>query len=193
MVEKTKESGRPKRDTLDKFKEGKGKVIAQVLFMYDFPLWTVSKIIYPKLYEGKKGFVKGSEKKVIPRIQAYVSEWEKQGFLDEKKGFVLVYRRTKNKDIEYLSPQEVSYRLNLEPMYEYFKSKGINFNEEQRKFVFQMLGQEHLRYIILKEFPKENIIEACIKFYIKTYILPYANSPSAESRIKMRDKIIKNY
>ena len=193
MVEKSKQSGRPKINTVGKFKEGKGKVIAQVLFMYDFPLWTVSKIIYPKLYTGKKGFVKGSEKKVIPRIQAYVSEWKKQGFLDEKKGSVLVHRRTKNKTIEYLSPQEVSYRLNLEPMYEYFKMKGITFSENQRSFIFQMLGQESLRPFIVREFPEEDIIQACIKFYIKVYILPYANSPSAESRIKMRDKIIKNF
>ena len=123
----------------------------------------------------------------MPIIQRKISEWKDKGYLDEKI-MTVSYQRKGRK----LTCEAMGYRLNLEPMYEYFKNKGIEFSEEERSFVFQMLGQENLSYIILKEFPDEDIIQACIKFYIKTYILFYANSPSAESRIKMRDKIIKN-
>ena len=166
---------------------GKMKEIARLFFICYSPKSLITELLYPDTFRRgkKKDYQKG--KYVNPNLQNKTKEWEERGYFD-KKIWKIPYEKNGRKQT-YDSPV---YMLNLKPMYEYFEEKGIQFNDKEKAFVFQMLGQDYLRHIITKEFPDDDVIQACIKFYIKVYILPYANSPSAESRIKMRDNIIKH-
>jgi len=133
-------------------------------FFLDFTNTTnVSKRLYPNAFHNKK--------KNVGAVSIPFSEWRKKGYVDEKTTF----KQKKNKKSGKEYPQKIiSYRLNLNPFFEYAKVKINSAREKEERYWKKEIGklndkktidrlQENLEPIKEKEF---NEIEKEIIKYI---------------------------
>lgn len=147
---------------------GKGKEIAREFFLTFETQEKVSKKLYPNRKKAGKGKGKRENKVhyVEPIINIRCKEWEKYGFFEKSKPipFEDKWGRTQNRYHKI---------MNLEPIYEFCKKRGIEFEEEEKKFLNDILLSEYTRKEILEEYPDEDIINATIKYYVKKTIMKY--------------------
>ena len=150
---------------VNKILSGKGNEVARIFFSNWYSLREASKIFKANLKSNNHG-----------TVSSYFHKFKKLGWLDEKpilKEFKREY--AKGKWSTYPN-KRLRYRLNLEPFYLYCGEKDIKFNKDEKKFLESnepnMIQLQWHRIKILKEFPKEYLPEAIIKFYIKHFSIP---------------------
>ena len=170
---------------LEKIQKGKGRDIARIFFLYHFPPSSVTKVIYPETCERRKG--KNKHNFVMPLVQNYLSEWKKEGFIETIKMKIPIEKKN---NISYLINSKC-YRFNLKPLYIYCKEKyKIEFTKEEEGFIDYLFSSKSQRFLVLREFPKDNIINAILKFYIKHYVLSYAELFTAEKLSKKSSNVL---
>ena len=171
-----------KRTPLEKIQSLETKEVAK-FFFYDY---ITPSIVTKKKH--KKAWEKCREKNqqgfVMPYIKNCFKEWQREGFIETslvKIPFLVERKKGKPYRLE-----NYGYRLNLEPFYRYCKDNNVEFKPDEKKFVNGMLNPDiRMRLLILAEYPKEDIITAILKFYVKRY-------PIAYGELYMKEKLSKN-
>ena len=176
---------KPKRTTLEKMQEGTGKKIAQVFFLYYFPPSIATEIYYPNAWKMRNE--KKKQSFVMPIIHNYLAEWKKEGFIEAKDMKIPIKK-------EKAKPYTIDgkgYRLNLEPLYCYCKEKNnMEFTQEEKVFLDSLFFHKPIRLLVLREYPKEDIMNAILKFYVKYFALSNIPFPKIENSTKNSKEIL---
>ncbi len=158
-----------KRNTLEDMQFGAGKKIARAFFLEFITPTDVTKREYPNAYKMRTIKKRGSF--VISQVSKRFNHWKKEGFLDESK-YKLPRSIEKKKGKNY-TLWFYGYRLNLKPLFKYCNDQGVNFTEDEKYFINELLGSSQIRKNILKENQGEDVINAILKYYVKNTIMRY--------------------
>lgn len=160
---------KPKKTEIERIQEGIGKDIAKLFFYTYRTPSQVTKIKYKDAWKMRNE--KSQKSFVMPIVQNYLAEWKKRGFIETSKVKIPIkIERKKGKPYDLFSE---GYLLNLGPLYDYCKGRGILFTEEEKSFLRLNFLSEDIREAILREFPNEDIINAMLKYYSKNLIMRY--------------------
>lgn len=175
-----KKAGRKKRDWLGNLQEGKMKDMARLFFLPNMTKAEATKILYSDRRERKMKYYRTKRGYTAPEITKRIREWQELGFIITSKDKILYWKKEKeqnnDREIEIKCGKPAyAYLMNLEPLYRFCKEyHAIEFNQEEKEFLSWLFLSTPVRRSILQEYPKEDIINAILKFYIKHYTLPYS-------------------
>ena len=160
---------KPERTKLENIQEGSGKDIARLFFKTYRTPSQVTKIKYNNAWRIRNE--KSQRSFVMPIVQKHLSDWKKEGFIETSRIKIPVrVERKKGKPYNLFS---AGFLMNLEPIYLFFKKEGYELTPEEKQYLKINLLFKDMRKEILKEYPKEDIIHATIKYYTKNTIMKY--------------------
>ena len=175
-----------KRTPLERIQKGKSKDIAIAFFLSYFTPSFVTQALYKKTCEMREG--KKNKIYVLPIIYNYLSEWKKEGFIESLNMRTPIEKKGHKK----YTIKGKGYRLNLEPLYRYYKEEhNIEFTKPEKEWVDYLFMLPSQRHLVLTEYPKDDIINAVIKFYIKHYIMSFGELYTIENISKSSKKVFK--
>lgn len=158
---------------------GQGKELSRIWFAEYNNQEGITKAFNPEAY---KRWLNRKDKRrtphyVLPIVNYYFQLWNTEGFFEKsaplREKSHLFSEDTRNR-LRYLRANYSLFILSLEPIYKFCKENGIkDFSEEEKFYLKQMLLPDYVRKGILDEFPDEDIINATLKYYTKTFILRY--------------------
>lgn len=162
----------------EKLQMGLGLKVSRALFHTFTTEERLTELLYPKRY--KKNSLRLIDRKKKLYLQAHYvdknvnklcNEWKELGFLDKSKPIRIEienrWGRKQSKTIYWKI-------MSLNPIYKICKEdRGIEFTEEDKKYLNFLMLSDHVREGILNEFPDEDIVSATLKYYVKNIVMRY--------------------
>lgn len=169
-----------KRTPLEKIQTLETKKVAKLLFYNYITPTLITKILHPEAFKkvkekNKQGFVTGN-------IKSCFNEWKEEGFI-EKSPVKLPFLVEKKKGKSYFL-KNYGYRLTLKPFYQFCNERDnpIEFTKQEKEIINKRIGLESMRKQIFRDYPNDDIINAILKFWIKTFAIPHLEVLNKEHR-----------
>lgn len=112
-----------------------------------------------------------SKELINPTIKRYYKKWDEFGFITNSRDI-----KVKNKKNKEQTTTVKWSLINLEFLNKYcYEKKDFLFTPAELRFLHDLTLPEHIRAKIINEFPKDDLIHAILKFYVKNFIIRYFN------------------
>lgn len=157
-----------KRSPIEKITTLRSKDVAKLWFTFYLTKSAITKIMYKEAWDrcvkkNKQGFV-------MTQIEDYFKDWETEGFIEKSKEKIPFWSERNGKKE---SRKHYGWRINFEPLYRFCKEDyDITFTKEEKEVIEIGLGNTAIRKQIILQYPKDDLIQAILKFYVKTYAIP---------------------